>query len=237
MSIYGYHNIPVDIQKEEIMLQVKSEKDSLRYLREYSDGKIEKIILSKNHRVLINPIEPLHLPKEMTPYLLIKPENPIVVEPRTKRTIYLKFPIEIGILISGAEEYKVLDIMTFVKQKLTLYGEIRGGVICKFWESRVFDSIPQTDPMKEGVMELSIHNTTARWHEITQPVFNAYGMKIYYGDNAVSMRAGLKIYTGGIGETEFYDSPIYKGMTKAIELYTTRKIPVKSPKFIMEWGL
>lgn len=237
MSLYGYHNIPFDIQEEGITLHAKSEKDSLHYIREFNEEKIEKLILTKNQKILINPIEPLHMPREITPYLLVKPENPIVIEPKTRRSIYMKFPIEIGVFIIGAEEYNVLDIMTLVRQKLTLYGEIRGGVICKFWKSEIFDSIPQVDPIKEGVMELTINNTTARWHEITQPVFNAYGMKLYYHDKTVSMRAGLKIYTGGIGETEFFDTPIYKGMSKSIELYTARMIPVKSPKFIMEWGL
>jgi hypothetical protein len=237
MSIYGQHDIPIDIHKNGVTLHAKSEKESTRYVRELIDERIEKIILTKNQTILINPIEPLHMPREMTPYLLIKTENPVVIEPKTTRKIYLKFPVEIGVFIHGGGEYKVLDILSLAKQKLTLYGEIRGGIICKFWESQVFDSIPQVDPLNEGVMEFTIVNHTTRWHEITTPVFNAYGMKLYYGENMVSMRAGMKIYTGGIGETEFYDSPIYKGMAKSIELYTARMIPVKSPKFVMEWGL
>lgn len=237
MSVYGYHDIPVNIQKEGVKLLVELEKDNFHYTRKYNSERVEKILLTKSQKILINPIEPLHMPREMTPYLLIKPENPVVIEPKTKRIIYMTFPIEFGIFITGVEEFKVLDILTLVKQKLTLYGEIRGGVICKFWESKVSNFIPQVNPLKEGVMELTINNTTGRWHEITQPVFNAYGMKLYYGNNIVSMRAGMKIYTGGIGETEFYDSPIFKGMTKSLELYTARKIQVKSTKLIMEWGL
>jgi hypothetical protein len=229
MSIYGYHTLPINIRKEGIILHAKSENDEIRYVRQYLNEKIEKLILTKNQKILINPIEPLHMPREMTPYLLIDLKNPVVIEPKTKRTIYLKFPIEIGVFIFDAGEYCVLDIMTLVKQKLTLYGEIRGGVICKFWESGVFNSIPQVDPVKEGIIELTFNNITGRWHEITKPVFNAYGMKLYYGNNMVSMRAGMKIYSGGIGETEFYDSPLYKEMIKSMELYTARKIPVKSP--------
>jgi hypothetical protein len=237
MAIYGYHDIPVEFRNNGIILDIRRKGDNLHFDREYNDERVEKVLLTKSQKILINPIEPLHRPKEITPYLLIKPKNPIVVEPKTKKTIYLKFPIEIGIFISGGEEFKALDILTIVKQKLTLYGEIRGGIICKFWESEVFDSIPTVDPLKEGVLELTINNTTARWHEITQPVFNAYGMKIYYGNNSVSMRAGMRIYTGGIAETEFYDSPIHKQMHKSLELYTARKIPVVSTKYIMEWGL
>jgi hypothetical protein len=101
----------------------------------------------------------------------------------------------------------------------------------------VYHSVPNLNPLLEGVIELKISNTTARWHEITQVVFNAYGMKIYYNENTVAMRASMRIYTGGIGEIEFYDSPLYKGLSKSMELYTARKIQVAATKFIMEWGL
>ncbi|UCG68731.1 MAG: DUF432 domain-containing protein [Thermoplasmata archaeon] len=235
--MFGFHAVPSKIENEDILITVEKKGDNLIYKREFSGETIEKILLTKSNKIHVNPIEPLHKPRELTPYLLIKPENPIVIEPKVKRIIYLKFPIEIGIFISGLEEFKVLDILTLVKQKFTLYGEVRGGIICKFWESEVYDSVPSINPHKEGVIELTINNTTGRWHEITQPVFNAYGMKIYYGNKTVSMRATMKIYTGGIGETEFFDSPIYKGMSKSLELYTARKIPVVSTKFIMEWGL
>jgi hypothetical protein len=235
--MYGFHAVPLKIENEDILITVEKTGDNLIYKREYSEAKVEKILLTKNNKILINPIEPLHKPRELTPYLLIKPEKPIVIEPKVKKIIYLKFPLEIGIFVSGLEEFQVLDILTLVRQKLTLYGEVRGGIICKFWESELFDSAPSVNPLEEGIIELTINNTTGRWYEITQPVFNAYGMKIYYGNKTVSMRATLKIYTGGIGETEFFDSPLYKGMSKSLELYTARKIPVVSTKFIMEWGL
>jgi hypothetical protein len=179
----------------------------------------------------------LHKPKELTPYLLVELTKPVIVEPKSTKKIFLNFPMEIGVFIIGRDEYKVLDILTLAKQKLTLYGEVRGGFICKHWESEVYHSVTSINPLLEGIIELTISNTTARWHEITQVVFNAYGMKIYYNENTVAMRASMRIYTGGIGEIEFYDSHLYKGMSKSIELYTARKIQVAATKFIMEWGL
>jgi hypothetical protein len=235
--MFGYHDTPVSIEKDDILISFEKKKERLLYKRSCKGEDVEKILLTESKIVLINPIEPLHKPKELTPYLLIELEKPVVAEPKSTKKIYLTFPIEIGVFISGREEFKVLDILTLVKQKLTLYGEIRGGFICKHWQCEVHPAVPSLDPQREGVIELTITNTTARWHEINQVVFNAYGMKIYYTENTVALRANMKIYTGGIGEVEFYDSPLYKGMNKSIELYTARKIQVAATKFIMEWGL
>ena len=235
--MYGYHNIPFKIKKEGISIFVKKTGDNLSYKREYTGEKVEKILLTNSDKILINPIEPLNKPKELTPYLLIEFEKAIVIEPKAKKKIFLKFPIEIGVFISGQGDFKILDIITLINQKVSLYGEVRGGIICKYWLSEVFSSVPSVDPIKEGVIELTITNTTPRWHEVSKTVFNAYGMKIYYNENNVSMRAHMKIISGGIAEIDFYDSPIYKGMNKALELYTARKIRIAATKFVMEWGL
>ncbi|UCE38270.1 MAG: DUF432 domain-containing protein [Thermoplasmata archaeon] len=235
--MFGFHEAPVTIEKDDILISFEKKGDSLLYKRTCNGENVNKILLTESKRILINPIEPLHKPKEMTPYLLLELKRPVVVEPKATKKIFLTFPIEIGIFIIGREESKSLDIMTLAKQKLTLYGEVRGGVICKHYASDVHSSLPAVDPVREGVVELTISNTTARWHEITQVVFNAYGMKIYYNENTVAMRASMRIYTGGIGEIEFYDSPLYKEMSKSIELYTARRIKVATTKFIMEWGL
>lgn len=235
--MFGYHDIPMSFINEDISISVDKEGENLIYKRKISDDKNEKILLVDSAKILINPIEPLHKPKELTPYLLIELEKSVVVEPRATKKIYLKFPIEIGIFVYGQNEYKLLDILTLVKQKLTLYGEVRGGFICKHWRSDVYSSIPATNQIKDGVIELTITNTTPRWHEITKIVLNAYGMKIYYNQNNVSMRTRMRIYSGGIGETEVFDSPLYKDMQKALELYTARRLKVVATKFLMEWGL
>lgn len=86
-------------------------------------------------------------------------------------------------------------------------------------------------------MELIIRNTTSRVMEITMAVFNPYGMKIYYSDDMVSVRAEMKIFSETVAETDFVNSPLKKGMKKSIKLYTARKLPGVSSKFTMEAGL
>jgi len=93
------------------------------------------------------------------------------------------------------------------------------------------------DRVHEGVIELNITNTTTGWIEVTKAMFNAYGMKIYYSDNLVSMRANMKVKSSQIAENDFDDSPLEVEMKKSVELFSTRKLSITTTKSIMELGI
>ncbi|MBE0516473.1 MAG: DUF432 domain-containing protein [Methanophagales archaeon] len=235
--MYRYYDAPFKIVKDGISLTLEQEGERLLYRSVYADKRVEKILLADRGKVLINPIEPLNKPRELTSYLLIEFERTLVVEPGSTKSIFVTYPIEIGVFIAGSNQFELIDILTLAKQKFTLYGDPRSGVICKYWKSEVYSSIPAVNPLHEGIIELSITNTTTGWVEVTKAIFNAYGMKIYYNDNLVSMRATMKIMSGRSAETDFVDAPLEEGMKKSLELYTVRRLPVVAPKFVMEVGI
>jgi len=235
--MFGLHKVPLKIEKGGISLHIKKEGEALVYKRESGSEKVEKTLLTSNDKILINPIEPVNTPKEITPYLLIHFEKALLIEPKITREVFVTFPVEIGIFVSQNEHFEICDIFTITKQKFTLYGDPRSGVICRYWGSKVHSSIPIGDPLKEGVLQLNIRNTTAKWIEVSKAVFNAYGMKIYYNDKKVSMKSELKLMGKGSAETDFIDSPLEKGMENSLELYTARKLAITTSKFMMEGGL
>lgn len=235
--MYRYYDAPFKIVKDGITLTLEREGERLLYRSVYADKKVEKILLADNGKVLINPVEPLNKPKELTSYLLIEFERTLVVEPGSTKSIFVTYPIEIGVFIAGSNQFEIIDILTLAKQKFTLYGDPRSGVICKYWRSEVYSSLPSVDPLHEGVIELSITNTTTGWIEVTKAIFNAYGMKIYYNEDRVSMKATMKIMSWRSAEIDFVDSPLEEGMEKSLELYTVRKLPVVTTKFVMEVGI
>lgn len=235
--MYKIYNIPFKIEKEGIHLSIEKEADIYLYRREIPDENEEKVLLSSDSKILINPIEPLNKPKDITPYLLIEFEKPLVVEPRVTKNIFIKFPIEIGVFISANRNFEILDVLALAGQKYTLYGDSRNGLICKYWKSGVYSSIPTANPIYEGVAEVSVTNATNYWVEVTKAVFNAYDMKIYYDDDMVSMKAKMKILGEEMAETDFVDQPLKEGMKKSLEIYRTKKISVIGPKFMMEGGL
>jgi hypothetical protein len=235
--MFGYYDIPLQIVQEGISLFLQKEGESLVYKRDCLEEHVEKRLLATEGKILLNPVEPLNKPKALSSYFLVEFERSLVVEPRGTRKIFLTFPIEIAVYISLEKDFEVIDIFTLARQKFTLYGDPRNGVICKYWRSDVYAPMPSLDPVREGLIELTVANANTHWIELTKAIFNAYGMKLYYNDTMVSMKAKMNLKTGPIGEIGFVDSALKDGMNKSLEVYTARKLSITSTKFTMEFGL
>lgn len=235
--MFGTYDIPLTIEQEGISISVEKVGESFLYKRDCLGEKTEKTLLSKNGRIMLSPVEPLNKPKMFTTYLLVNFAKSLMVGPKATEKVFLKFPIEIGVYISENEGFQTLDVFATTKQKFTVYGDPRNGVLCKHWKSDTYTTLPTINILQEGVLELNLSNASAEWVELKKAVFNAYGMKIYYDDKLVSMRANMKIRSGNLAETGFEDSPIESGMNHALEIYTARKLSVTSTKFVMEFGL
>lgn len=234
--MYGAYSFPASIETENISISVEKEDNRFLYRREFQEEKVEKILAANSGQLIINPVEPLNKPVEVTSYMQIEFDKTIVVEPKSSKKIYLTFPIEIGVFASSKRDVEVLDVFTLVGQKYTLYGEPSEGVICRYWKSDIYSKMPETDRLREGIIELTLRNEIGEWVEVNRAVFNAVGMKIYY-NGIVSMRGTMELNSKSMAETDFIDSPLVSGMKKSVELYTARKMPILGKKMIMGWGL
>ncbi len=244
--MYGYHDLPVDVEKEGISISMERVGERWVYRRKFGDEEVEKLILGDEKRLIINPVEPLNTPKEITPNLLIEFEKTLLIGAGEKKQVFLTFPVEIGIFISekSNKNLEILDVLSLVRQKFTLYGEVSNGVVCKYWKSRVYTSPPDLDPLQEGVLELTLRNSSSEWAKISKAVFSAYGMKLYY-DGAVFMKARMDILNKNSAETSFEpmasngdrQSYLFKGRKEAFGVYGIRKLGLVPLKFYMGWGL
>ncbi len=237
----GYDISEFSIQKDDLTATIEKMGNYWLYKRVLRKNGVEnireKIIISNGGRVIVNPVEPVNLPKEITNFLMLELEKPIIVEPKSLREIYINFPVEIGIFLAGRKSIEVVDIFSFVSQKYTLYGNPRNGVICRYWRSRIFSYPPECDKHRDGILKTVIYNSSDDWVEISRIVFDIFGMKIFYDENSVYSSAKVNITSEKVAETEFFTYPPKDGMTKSLELYTARKIPMVGKKFVMEWGL
>lgn len=84
---------------------------------------------------------------------------------------------------------------------------------------------------------MNIINETQKWSEITRTVLNAYGMKIYYTSDMVSMKINMRVTGQRTALTEFVNSPIKESMKKSLELYTLGIVRVSGGNYLMEKGL
>ncbi len=246
--MYGYHVPPFSIEQEGISISMEKIGQQWIYRRTLGDDNVEKIILGDGKRLIINPVEPLNTPKEITPNLLIEFEKTLLLPGGARRKIFLTFPIEIGIFISdrGDKNLQLLDVLSLTRQKFTLYGEVSNGVLCKHWISEVYSTSPSLNPLKEGIMELTLRNTSSDWASISKAVFSAYGMKLYY-DGDVFMRARMDILNKNAAETGFELQPLrgelksirlkdFKAWKEAFGVYNLQKLGFVPLKFYMGWG-
>ena len=236
MKIFGTHKIPLAVEHEGFSISAKQDKENIVYHRKCGSDEAERFILSKHIGILIHPVEPLNLPKSISSYLFTLFKTKVIIGPRTSRTIYIKFPIEIGVFLTAKNEYESIDILGLTNPKYTLYGDYRNGAICRYYESEVFSQLPSSDIYKEGVMELRIKNSSPEWVTVKQAVFSGFGMKIFFDDTRISMRAEMDIQSRLNAETDFNDKPPQTGMQKSRELFLTRKLPLITSKFIMRDG-
>jgi len=247
--MYGDYDIPFSVEKEGISISVENIEERWVYKRTAGTEEVEKIILGGDgKRIIINPVEPLNTPKEITPNLLIEFEKNLLLAGGEKKQIFLTFPVEIGIFISdkGNKSLQLLDVLTLVRQKFSLYGEVSNGVVCKHWKSKVYITSPSMNPLQEGVMELTLRNTSSEWASISKAVFSAYGMKLYY-DGDVFMKARMDILNRTTAETGFELQNINselksryakdrKSRKEAFGVYSLRKLGFVPLKFYMGWG-
>lgn len=202
--MYGHYDLPFSVEQEGIAISVEKTGKQLIYRRTLETDKVEKIILGDEKHLIINPVEPINTPKEITPNLLIEFEKTLLLAGGARRKIFLTFPIEIGVFIAdkGDKNLQLLDVLSLVRQKFTLYGEVSNGVICKHWKSGIHSTPPSPDPLQEGVMELALRNISSDWASISKAVFSAYGMKLSYAGD-VFMRARMDILNRNTAETSF----------------------------------
>jgi uncharacterized protein len=236
--MYGTYGIPLNIDSAGISLSIERRDDALVYRRQLGEENSEKLLLGSGRgSIIINPVEPLNLPRDLTPYLYLDFQRPAALAPKSSSTVFVTFPVEIGVFLKDNGEIETLDIFTLARQKYTLYGDPRNGMLCRYWSTAVATEFPRPDRLHEGVMELKLINATGSWVEVTRAVFSAFGMKLYYSDGLVAMRADMEVTGAATASTDFRDMPLEPHMSKSMELYTARKLVVLFPKFTMTDGI
>ncbi len=232
--VYGEYTLgELKLGNDDFYLSIERDNNFYVYKRVCKDDLVTKKIAGSG-KIVLNPVEPVNLPKNITSLIEIEFKENVVIEPRSKLTIYITFPIEIGVFVVN-RSLNVLDVFTLNTPKYTLYGTPGRGVVCRYWSSDVYSSPPKVDSLREGTIELEISNSSDSWVEVGKIVLNVYGMKIYYDDSRVISKAVMNLTSRGIAETQFLDGNY--NLKKAVEIYVAKKLHVLRKSFVMEWGL
>ncbi|MFA5295767.1 MAG: DUF432 domain-containing protein [Methanoregulaceae archaeon] len=234
--MFGEYDFPFTYETEDLALSIEGEGNFFTYKRRCRGDEVTKILGTTQGKVVISPVEPINLPQEITPYLEIR-FTPVACEPDSVQTLYLTFPIEIGVFLEARGTYDVLDIFTLTSPKYSLYGTPVEGIITRYHESGVSPGIPPTDLLQEGLLSLTIRNSSRGWVEVSRVVMDCSGFVLFCGD-MVTLTARMEILSRDLADVRIGDKPLCEGMFPATLLARARMrfIPETLP-FMMEYGV
>lgn len=234
--MFGEYDYPLHLESGPVRIWIEEDGGFFSYHRSSDDGTIHKVIGGRPGRIVISPVEPVNLPKEVTKYLEIR-FTPMAIEPDSVQECYLKFPIEAGVFLKGKGEGDILDIFGLTRAKYSLYGTPDDGIITRYYESPIYDRIPVSDPAREGVLSLTLRNSSRGWVECSRIVIDCSSLYLYYKD-MVSLVGQMEIFSKDIADVRIVDRPLTGEMIPACLLSRARKtiIPDKIA-FTMEYGV
>lgn len=228
--MFGTFRLPLTWHHQDITIEIQRQGTHHRYLRQQGEKSVSKLLVDPRE-VIIHPVEPLHTPYNLTPYLLVEVDEPVWVGPDEEAVIFTNFPMEIGVFLKRDGGQDLLDVFSPTPGKFTLYGDPSDGHVCKYLKTPIYESPPEPASPFDGMLKLHISNELSRWNAMRRVVLNAYGMKIFYRKNGgVGCSARMRLTSRNVAETSFEATPPHEQMHKAQELFELGKLNVSTPK-------
>jgi hypothetical protein len=234
--MFGTLSLPYAYDSERNRIRIRSFKGGSLYRRETGSNEVLKRIYSSKAKIWLSPVKPFNCPKMITSNLMIELKRTLIVPPGESKKVYLRFPVEIGVIVSKDGKDRVIDVFTDNPPKYSMYGDIREGVMCRYYSSDVHVGPPRTNPLEEGLMEVRVRNSTNDWREVSMLVFDGLLMKIFFSNKLVSARSKATIMDDEKVEIKFSSRTLKDDQEKAFEMLNSSSFKRLVTKFTMEGG-
>jgi hypothetical protein len=247
LTQFAYGKFPIDyaVNFEGLTLSIDLDRGLYHYKRAIGDWKTDINIFTSSGNMLIHPVEPLNLPDNLTDFMEIK-FDPVKIEPSGLCVIFVTMPIEIGVFLeSPSGSADVIDIVSYVYPKYSLYGGSNRGVVTRFNESKVYYYPPAMKNYEAGLLKLEIENRSDEWVTVGKAVIFQKGLFLYFDENIVAASAEMKILSPDVAVVTGVDRPVRQGMTRSNRLFKARKLTpfynvagmLNDTAFTMDMGL
>jgi hypothetical protein len=220
--VFGEFTPPYRFERDGLSLSLEMTEGHYLYRRNLAGEKTEKAISVGLSRLLVHPVEPFNTGPGLVTHLELE-FPPLILEAGATETFFLTFPIEVGVFVEGIRDTEVLDVFSVHRPKFSLYGSPHRGTITRFARSGRHREIPAVDGTREGVLKLAVRNTLSEWVRISRLVMEEAQIHLYVGESA-AMMAMMRITGQGLAEITGVDRPLKGGMSRAHDLFTTRRI-------------
>jgi hypothetical protein len=243
--VFGEFSPPHQYEGGSLSLSVEMREGHYQYRRNLAGERVEKAISAGMNRLLVHPVEPFYTGTETAGHLEIE-FPPLIIEPGATETVFLTFPVEVGVFVEGLMDTEIIDTFSLGRPKFSLYGTPRRGVITRFARSDRHREIPAVDGAREGVLRLTVRNQLAEWTKVSRVVLDNQEMHLYSSEFA-GLVATMRIHARGVAEITGVDRPLQGGMSRAHDFFTARRIlrldtaprlpGMERKGFLMEGGL
>lgn len=243
--MFGEFSPPYRYEGDGLSLSLEMREGHYQYRRDLAGEQVEKSISVGLSRLLVHPVEPFHAGSGIAGHLEVEFPQ-LILEAEATETIFLTFPIEIGVFVEGLRETEVLDVFSVEKPKYSLYGSPHRGVITRFARSGRHREPPAVEGFRQGVLKLTIRNSLSEWARVSRVVLSEAEMHLYVSGFA-GMMAVMRITGRDVAEITGIDRALKGGMSRAHDLFTARRIlrldtgprfpGVEGKGYIMEGGL
>jgi hypothetical protein len=243
--VFGEFPPPYRFERDDLSLSLEMREGHYQYRRDLAGSRVGKDISAGLSRLLVHPVEPFYSGPETAGHLEI--EFPaLIIEPEATETIFLTFPVEIGVFVEGIRTTEILDAFSWDPPKYSLYGSPHRGFVTRFAWSDRYREPPTVDGARKGVLKLTIRNMVPDWAKVSRVVMDSPEMHLYSSDFA-GLVAVMRIVGREAAEITGIDRPLKGGMNRARDFFTERRIlrlhaaprlpGMERKGFLMEAGL
>jgi hypothetical protein len=220
--VFGEFSPPYSFEGDGLSLSLEMKEGHYLYRRDLGGDLVEKAISVGLSRLLVHPVEPFYTGSELAGHLELE-FPPLIIEPGATETIFLTFPVEIGIFVEGIRDTEVLDAFSIGPPKYSLYGSPHHGFITRFAPSGRHRDLPAVNGAREGVLKLTVRNMLTEWATVSRVVMDSAEMHLYSSDFA-GLAAVMRITGRGLAEVTGIDRALKGGMSRAQDFFTARRI-------------
>ncbi|MGY5149962.1 MAG: DUF432 domain-containing protein [Candidatus Nitrosopumilus sp. bin_68KS] len=193
-SGYGHYDIAEKLELRLPKTEIKIERkpnDRISYYRKNSENQeVRKSFpnSSKNVKIELCPVLPLHLPAKKTHDLIfLRLTESMFIEKNSDANFVMQFPIEIGVfLINSSDGSKELfDCFTCepMHSRFALYGTPEKGNLCMYSKVKLLEE-KDSDPYVFAKMKVTLSNELDHGVFVKKLVFPINEHTIYYAENS-----------------------------------------------------
>lgn len=163
---------------------------------------IEQIlsISSKDYTISVIPIPPVTMPSKISEHVMLKLKIPLIIDSGGQLEKYTTMPIELAVIRKNDDSRllpSVIDTFSVGNPKYTLYGEPDNGLIARFHQIMLYDSLDRvpysSNNFDQAKIKISITNRTETPIKLNRIVLPASQMNFFYDDDNIVYLESLEM--------------------------------------------